>query len=68
MADNLSFLISVAPAFGQGRGINGGSRNNAAAAAIDYEAIRQQRVATAQRVREKITIDGKLEEPPAPEK
>ena len=30
---------------------------------IDYEAIRQRRVATAVRIQEKITIDGRLEEP-----
>lgn len=60
-------LIALSPAFGQGRGnrdsgsaSNGG---NGAPIEIDYEAIRLERVATAVRIREKITLDGHLEEP-----
>ena len=43
-------LIGVLPAFPQ-------------AAPIDYEAVRLQRIATAARIHEKISLDGRLEEP-----
>jgi len=58
----LFMLVAVAPGFGQQGANNNGGRNTTAVS-IDYEAIRQQRVATALRIHEKMTIDGRLEEP-----
>ncbi len=58
-------LIALVPAFGQGRGNgnNGPAASNGAPVELDYEAIRLERVATAIRITEKITLDGHLEEP-----
>jgi hypothetical protein len=60
-------LTGTVPAFGQGRddrnGGPGTSRGNASAVALDYEAIRLERIATVIRIHEKITLDGRLDEP-----
>jgi hypothetical protein len=56
-------FISAVPAFPQTRGTGNGNGNGSPPVAIDYDAVRLERVVTAVRATEKITLDGHLEEP-----
>jgi hypothetical protein len=53
-------VLAILPAFAQERG---SARGSTPVAAIDYEAIRRERVVAAVRITEKVTLDGHLEEP-----
>ncbi|HYR82884.1 MAG TPA: DUF5916 domain-containing protein [Terriglobia bacterium] len=57
------WLISAVTAFPQTGGTGNRNDNGSPGVAIDYEAIRLERVVTAVRTTEKIILDGNLEEP-----
>ncbi len=58
----LVFLLAADPAFSQARG-NRVAAGGAAKAPIDFETAHLSRVVTAIRITEKITLDGRLDEP-----